>query len=250
VTTPATTLAGLASPGAPTVVVAGDNVIDAGVGNSDAISDSQDAPSTRLAGQLASQGLASGYGVVDAGIESNAVTGSSLVFPGGGVSLLNRLDRDMLAEPDVGTVIIDEGLEDLLGLSGCCISQGNEVTLLTDAYYALHSELSAFGVNVIIGTLTPCTGYVNAVENDECSSGTPSVNSLRTQVNAAISSGFSCYANFDAAVSNGATPEALAPADDAGDHVNLTPAGYSALAYAVFSGPAPCSLRPNAYPLP
>jgi hypothetical protein len=37
------------------------------------------------------------------------------------------------------------------------------------------------------------------------------------------------YADFDTAVSNGASPEALQTADDIGDHVNLTAAGYAAL---------------------
>jgi hypothetical protein len=114
VTTPAVTLAGQASPGAPTVLVAGDNVTDGG--SSQAISDASNAPSERLAGQLAAQGPAQGYGVVDTGIQSNQVIGDGTLA--GGPSLMARLDRDILAEPDAGTVIIDEGLEDLLIAGG------------------------------------------------------------------------------------------------------------------------------------
>ena len=111
VTTPAVTSGGTAvSPGEPTVVVAGDNVIDGYT--SDALSDALHDPSQRLAGQLVSQNLATGYGVVDAGIEAGQVLSDGTAY--GGVSLLGRLDRDILAEPDVGTVIIDEGLQDLL----------------------------------------------------------------------------------------------------------------------------------------
>jgi hypothetical protein len=252
VTTPAATLDGQPSPGAPTVVVAGDNVIDGST--SKAVSDATDAPSQRLAGQLASQGLAPGYGVVDAGIEANQVLSGGAAS--GGVSLLARLDRDILAEPDVGTVVIDEGLEDLLQDSGGLVGNLQAVNL-EDAYDTLEGQLSAFGINVIIGTLTPCAGYVNSSAGDSCTTGAGGVDPVRQDVNSEIISDTSfpnCYANFDGAVSNGASPEALTPAANAGDDVNLTLAGagsgYAALAPAVFSSPDACSLLPATDPFP
>jgi hypothetical protein len=266
-----TTPAGTASPGEPTVVVAGNNVID--MGTSSAWTDATNAPSQRLAGQLASQGLASGFGVVDAGLASNQVLSDSTT---GGVSLLARLDRDVLAEPDVGTVVIDEGLEDLLqaGVSGSTLAAGS----LEQGYSALLSELGAAGINVIVGTLTPCSGYVNATEGDSCTAGTgdsaeacqvpststtTSVDNDRDTVDYDVCHGqiqglpapglptapglaAACPADFDAAVGNAATsPETLA--DDAGDHVNLTPAGYAALAPQVTSV---CPLAANVEPMP
>jgi len=234
------------------VVVAGDNVIDGSAPK--AISDAADAPSQRLAGQLASQGLAPGYGVVDAGIEANQVLSGGA--GSGGVSLLARLDRDILAEPDVGTVIIDEGLEDLLQASGGLVGATQAVNL-EDAYDTLEGQLNAFGINVIIGTLTPCAGYVNSSAGDFCSTGAGGVDPVRQDVNSAIISGTSfpnCYANFDGAVSNGASPEVLTPAANAGDDANLTLAGsgsgYAALAPAVFSSPDACSLLPATDPFP
>ena len=251
-TTPAATLDGQPTPGAPTVVVAGDNVIDGAT--SKAVSDAADAPSQRLAGQLASQGLAPGYGVVDAGIEANQVM-SGGAGPGG-VSLLARLDRDILAEPDVGTVLIDEGLEDLLQASGATVAPDPLAGNLEDAFDTLESQLNAFGINVIIGTLTPCAGYVNSSAGDFCSTGAGGVDPVRQDVNSAISdtSFPNCYANFDGAVSNGASPEALTPAANAGDDVNLTlggtGSGYAARAPAVFSSPDFCSLLPSTNPFP
>jgi hypothetical protein len=249
VTTPAVTLDGVASPGAPTVVVAGDNVVDGGT--SQAVSDASDAPSQRLAGQLAAQGLASGYGVVDAGVEANQVMSDGQ--SSGGVSLMARLDRDILAEPDVGTVIIDEGMEDLLQGAGGTLVAGN----LEDAYQALENQLSAFGINVIISTLTPCAGYVNSSAGDSCSTGTASVDAGRQDVNSTTVDNTSfpnCYVDFDAAVSNGASPEALAGGDNAGDDVNLTLAGtssgYGVLAPAVFDSSDVCSLLPSNDPSP
>jgi hypothetical protein len=171
----------------------------------------------------------------------------------GGVSLLARLDRDILAEPNVGTVIIDEGLEDLLQGAGGTLTAGN----LADAYQALEGQLNAFGINVIIAALTPCAGYVNSTAGDSCSTGTASVDAGRQDVNStAISSTPFCYADFNAAVSTGASPETLAAGDNAGDAVNLTlsgpSSGYAALTPAVFSGNngGGCALSPSFYPLP
>src|SRR5262249_10186422 len=66
-----TTPAAAGSPSAPTVVVTGNTIVDNWSAKSP--SDTLNTPSQRLAGQLASQGLATGYGVVDAGIESDQV---------------------------------------------------------------------------------------------------------------------------------------------------------------------------------
>ena len=252
VTTPAVSSGGVTtSPGQPTVVVAGDNVIDGYT--SDALSDALHDPSQRLAGQLVSQKLAAGYGVVDAGVEANQVMSDGSSY--GGVSLLARLDRDILAEPDVGTVIIDEGLQDLLRdassstSSTADLAEGN----LEDAYQALESQLHAFGINVIIATLTPCAGYTGSSLSDSCTTGAGvTVDASRQDVNSTTIDDTPvpyCYADFDAAVSNGASPEALASDDNAGDGVNLTlggpTSGYGVLAPAVFSSSDACSLLPE-----
>jgi hypothetical protein len=231
VTTPQVTLSGVTSPGTPTVIVANDNVIG-GTGSA-AFSDTLNVPSQRLAGQLVSQGAASGFAPVDAGIESNQLLADGTTA--GGVSLLARLDRDVLAEPDVGTVIIDEGLSDLLGSSGVTADQ------VTDALSALDTQLSAFGVNVIVGSLTPCSGSGGKA----CSS---AADTARTSANQLIDGGigFACTADFDVVVTNGGSPEDLAtsPANlDSGDHVNLSPAGYAALPGALAAGG--CALSPD-----
>jgi hypothetical protein len=274
-----TTTEETASPGEPTVVVAGNGVID--FDTSSAWSDATDAPSQRVAGQLASQGVASGFGVADAGLASNQVLSDT---SSGGLSLLARLDRDVLAEPDVGTVVIDEGLEDLLqaGAAGSTLAAGS----LEQGYSALISELGGAGINVIVATLTPCSGYANATEGDSCTAGTSdaaeacqlpststttSVDNERDTVDYDVCHGqvpglpapglptppglaAACPADFDAAVSTfdpttgtGVSPEALASADSAGDQVNLSPAGYAALAPQVTTV---CPLAVNVFPMP
>ncbi len=257
VTTPAVSSGGVTtSPGQPTVVVAGDNVIDgfSATPQADALHD----PSQRLAGQLMSQQLATGYGVVDAGVEANQVLSDGTSY--GGVSLLARLDRDILAEPDVGTVIIDEGLEDLLRTASSTTSGSADLAAgnLEDAYQALEGQLNAFGINVIITTLTPCAGYTGAGLSDACTTGAgTTVDASRINVNSTTVEDTPlpyCYADFDGEVSNGASPEGLATADNAGDDVNLTlggaTSGYGVLAGAVFSSADACSLLPPDSPLP
>lgn len=147
VTTPAesSTATGAASPGAPTVVVAGDNVVDGW--SADAQSDAAHIPSQRVAGVLAGlvptlsasadDGLAS-YGAVNAGLQSSQVLADG-ASGGGGISLLARADADVLAEPDVGTAVIDEGLEDVLR------SGGSSAAELEQAYAVLEQQLTACG---------------------------------------------------------------------------------------------------------
>lgn len=241
VTTSSATVNGVASPGAPTVVVAGNNVTDAyATGNK--LAADYGAPSIRLAGQLAGSTTGSGFGVVDGGIQANQVLADTSGALGNGVNLLARLDRDVLAEPDVGTVVIDEGLEDLLH-AGTSASIQDELT--GTGYFELAAQLKAWGITAIFATLTPCSGYAGTGSPaDACSTTNPGVDVNRAGVNSVIQGTYgqpdvACatapslpcayYADFDAAVSNGASTEALASADDTGDHANLTVAGYGAL---------------------
>ncbi len=242
VTTPAESFTGLGltSPGDPTVVVAGDGVIAQAGGVP--FDDAANSPSQRLAGQLYSRGLAPGFGVVDAGIESNQVLSDGA--PSGGVSLMARFGRDVLAEPDVGTVVLDEGLADLLINPGAAGNPAAFSAALEADYGALLTQANGFGALVIIGTLTPCYGTAGAA----CSS---AVDTTRTAVNTSIDQvpAPDCVVGLDAAVSGGGSPEVLAAGDAAGtaDNFNLSPAGYGQLAQKVWdlaSTPGGCPLAP------
>lgn len=242
VTTPAATIQGVAAPGAPTVVVAGNNVTDAF--GAKAAGDFG-APSFRIAGQLAtavpsgqSAPVGQGFGVVDAGIESNQVQAGSASIAA--VSLLARLDRDVLAEPGVGTVIIDEGLEDLL--------HGASVDAVTGAYGQAYNILYGFGVTVVFATLTPCAGYAGTGSPaDACTAGGAAdaarnadggVNSWIGNNTQVIVAPYRFEANFDVQVATACPSpdtayECLGSTYDNGDHVNLTAAGYAQAATAV-----------------
>jgi hypothetical protein len=200
-----------AAAGTPTVVVVGNNVV---VGS----------PATPPAGVVPFSGLlaqqASGYTVVDASIENNQI--ATDVAGTGGPSTLARLDRDVLDVPGVNTVIVDEGLADLLG-------GAVDTTVIADDTALVH-VLNAWGLNVIIGTITPCHGFSPCTSTIDDASGA----GFRTPVNQKIGDNandtFTPLADavdFDQTVAttdaNGF--EVLTTAADAGDHVNLTAAG-------------------------
>lgn len=274
------TYAGYA-PGEPTVVVAGNNVTDNGLSGVTVAPD-EGSPSERIAGDLANPSIttqtvnaqqeptAYGYGVVDAGIENNQLQAD---YSGaGGVSLLARIDRDVLAEPDVGTVVVNEGLEDLLqdGVPGNDIGDniGDDVI---NAYSQLVTVLSGFGITIVFDTLTPCGGYpgagspADACGNsvDSTSYGVITVDDARQQVvnewldNNGTSNLYPqnmTVADTDCAVSSvGPTdcidsPETLGSSTSGasyneGDDVNLSPAGYAQAATAI----VPSDLYPAAF---
>ncbi|NJP41844.1 hypothetical protein HCN08_00170 [Streptomyces sp. PRB2-1] len=174
------------------------------------------------------------YGVVAADVLNNRVATDVSAGNGGGRSLLNRLDQDVLANPGVSTVVVDEGLTDLLN--------GTDDAELTSAYQILLDQLQAWGIRTVVMTLTPCEGFslcTDAVDADR-----QSANEWISGVLAANPPGQTYVdANAQVAVDDPAgtaTPpeqqlsNQAAPFDfDAGDHVNLTPDGYAALAAAV-----------------
>jgi hypothetical protein len=222
--------------GTPTVSVVGMNTID---GNYGGVTYASGA--VRVDGGLAAA-EAGAFGVVNGGVNSNQASANTAQTNGyGGVSAVERLDRDVLAEPGIGTVIIDEGLQDVL--------HGASAQQLEDAYSAMTTELNGFGVNVIVTSITPCGGYTNTKAGDSCST---AVDDVRTNVNGNTLQNVAppnCGADFDAAVGNAATPpEALLSADGTGDDVNLSQAGYTALTGEVTS--SGCTLMANQLPVP
>jgi hypothetical protein len=238
--------------GIPTVAVLGDGLIDA-LGASTAVPQQGTRISDDLAAELQQQagtGSEPAFGVVDEGIEANQVltdadTGASGT---GGPSALSRLASDVLAEPNVGTVIVDEGLEDLLQAGN---SSSIESELNNTGYAELESQLTAWGMTTVFGTQTPCSGYPGSGSSpeDACTTGaTFTVDYNRTDINASLISQYGngmtvcplgpCQlaVDFDGAVTNGGSPEALEAADDSGDHVNLSDAGYAAITATIPTG--------------
>jgi hypothetical protein len=229
--------------GFPTQVVLGDGLVDAWQPKTAP----EDQTGSRLSDDLAAAEPSTPfpYGTLAEGVESNYVmTDDPQVKPNtthliGGPSALSRIDRDVLDQPGVNTVVLDEGLEDILHGS-------SSDDLASNGYTELLSYLQANNINTIALGLHPCDGYAGdgaTGADDPC---TAAVDGERTAVNGWLSSGplnmtpatFPAlyYIDPDATIgvpdtANGETK--LDPnAAIAVDHVNLNDSGFAALATA------------------
>jgi len=233
----------------PTTVVLGDSLVDPLQPNADALTQND------IAAELTAAEPTSPapYGTLDAGIEANQIMVDNPQTHNGGAvggpSALSRVDRDILDQPGVTTVILDEGMEDLLANHQAGALDPAD-TLDQVGYPELLEFLKTYGINVIGIRLPPCDGYAGdgATPNDPCTStvdagrqivnrylgGTPL--GMGPWSNPGVPSYF--YADTDGALgvpnSDGLT--ALDPHAAMPDHANLTATGYGALTSA-YLGP-------------
>jgi lysophospholipase L1-like esterase len=215
----------LVSPSVKGAVVAlGDSITD-GVGST--VNENQ-----RWPNDLARRFLANSPGLVmsvlDEGIIGNRVLNDSACF---GVSVVARLDRDVLAQTSVLDVILLEGLNDI-GFSqfhnGGCIKPNTNVSAdqIIAGYEQIIAQIHAKGLRIFGGTLTPFkgSGYWS-----------PTGEAKRVAVNIWIktSGKFDGFIDFAAAVADPNDPRMIAPQYDSGDHLHPNDAGYQAMADAV-----------------
>ncbi|MEU2426335.1 hypothetical protein ABZ619_35900 [Streptomyces sp. NPDC007851] len=169
------------------------------------------------------------YGIVNSGIENNYL-GTDQGAGAGGRAAVTRLDRDVLSVPGLKTVIVTQGLEDIVA--------GHDDVDIDSALGLLRDQLKGWGIKVIFTTLTPCDGYsactaavdqnridTNTWVTDQSDFTTPTVSHVDAEAVVAVTD-----------TASTADPQALklgndaAPADyDSGDHVNLTADGYNAI---------------------
>ncbi|WP_329341427.1 hypothetical protein OG252_35960 [Streptomyces sp. NBC_01352] len=172
------------------------------------------------------------YGVVASGIENNYL-GTDQGAGAGGRAALTRLDRDVLSIPGIRTVVVTQGLEDIIA--------GHDDVDIDSALGLLRDQLKGWGIKVVLTTLTPCDGYsactttvdqnrvdTNTWITDQLDFTTPTVNHLDAEAVVAVTDATSTSDPQALKLGNDA-----APADfDAGDHVNLTSDGYSTISNA------------------
>jgi lysophospholipase L1-like esterase len=206
-------------PSHSTVVAFGDSITD---GYASAVNGNQRWPNYLARRLLAAYGPKA-PAVADEGISGNKVLSDTFNgLPGTGVDGVKataRLDRDVLSQGGVRTVIVLEGINDVSSDA----SAADVIAGLTRIADTAH----AYGLRVVAGTLTPTEG---------CSCTNPSRSAVRDQINAFIrNSGgvFDAWVDFDAAVRNPADPEAMLPQYDSGDHLHPNGAGYQAMADAI-----------------
>jgi len=180
-----------------------------------------------LAARLAAAGHP--MGVINAGISGNRMLHDGQ-WPPFGQAGLARFDRDVLAQPNVTSVIVLLGINDI----------GQVTQGATDPDYvsaeALEAGLTQFaeraherGLKAYVATLTPfkVTTIKNYYDDDK--------EAIRVAVNAWIRAQtvFDGVIDFDKAIEDPANPGHMRSEFDSGDHLHPGAAGEAAMAQAV-----------------
>lgn len=160
------------------------------------------------------------------------IAGNRLTRDGSGISGLARLDRDILSQSGLKTMILFEGTNDLgmISREGPVTPQvrARTVQAVIDGYQQVIARAHARGVRVIGATLMPFTGTGFYRSDADADADRQAVNRwIRT------AGQFDGVIDFDAVVRDPAAPDHLAAAFDSGDHLHPSPAGYRALGQAV-----------------
>jgi len=211
-----------ASPAAPVVAVMGDSITDGATASLDRDSRWPDF----LAARLAPHGAA----VVNAGI-----SGARLLSDGMGEHALARLERDVLAQPGVRSLIVLLGINDISWPGTAFARQAPRPTLqdMAEGYSQLVARARSHGLRVIGATLPPFEGALPGTPLDDYYQAEK--DDLRRQVNAWIRLGgaFDAVIDFDAVLRDGAHPSRMAARFDSGDRLHPGDEGNRAMADAV-----------------
>ena len=224
-TTARTLLAGIqveADQTSRAVAVIGDSITDGATASLDKDSRWPDF----LAARLAPHGVA----VVNAGI-----SGARLLSDGMGVNALARLERDVLAQPGVRSVIVVLGINDIAWPGTAFAREAPRPTLeaLTAGYRQLIEQARSRGLRVIGATLTPFEGALPGTPLEDYYHADK--DALRRQVNEWIrhSGAFDAVIDFDAVLRDPAHPSRMASRFDSGDRLHPGDEGNRAMADAV-----------------
>jgi lysophospholipase L1-like esterase len=211
------------SPLATAIVAFGDSITD---GHASTVDGNTRWPDS-LAARLQADPRTRNFGVVNEGIGGN-----HLLTDGLGTNALARMDRDVLAQANIRTIILLEGINDIGQLARMKSATPEQHTLLTfhiiSAYKQMIERAHAHGIRVIGATLTPFVG-------SDYYAPTPADEAVRQAVNAWIRTPghFDAVIDFDAVLRDPAHPSRMLQALDSGDHLHPGPEGYKAMAAAI-----------------
>lgn len=161
-----------------------------------------------------------GIGVLNHGIGGNRLLRNSL-----GPNALARFDRDVLAQTGVRWLIVFEGVNDIgTRLHAEKVNESwATADDIIDAYKQMILRAHTHAIKAYGATITPFGGSFYD---------SPQTQEERTKVNQWIrtSGAFDGVVDFDKIVRDPQQPDRLLPAYDSGDHLHLSPAGYTAMA--------------------
>jgi lysophospholipase L1-like esterase len=168
----------------------------------------------------------------DVSVLNVGIGGNKMLKDGSGQAALARLDRDVLAQPGVKTLVLLIGINDIGGLSRegevTPEKRAEVVAGLIAGYRQLIARAHERGIRVVGATMLPCGGtkiYRSDADAD----------ADRQAVNAWIrgSGLFDAVIDFDRVTRDPEHPERLLPAYDSGDQLHPSPAGYRAMGEAI-----------------
>jgi len=169
-------------------------------------------------------------GTQNIAVSNQGIGGNHLLIDGLGPNALARFDRDVLAPPGVRWLIVFEGVNDLGELThlkdATPADNATKVDRMIAAYQQIILRAHAHGIIVFGATITPFGGsfYYR-----------PDIEADRQKVNEWIRAPghFDALIDFDQVVRDPQQPDRLLPADDCGDHLHPSPAGYKAMGDAI-----------------
>ena len=210
-----------ARPGTAAVAVLGDSITDGWQSTSDRNNRWPD----YLARRLAADPRTDIKGVANEGISGNKV-----LADGAGQSALHRLDRDVLSQQGVRTVILLEGVNDLKSGSGVTAED------LVAGYREIIARSHAAGKCVVGVTVLPFKGWYEWTEAAE---------TVRQQVNTFVRTNgeFDATVDLDVALRSPYDHARMFPPFDGGDHIHPNDKGMQAMADGVNLAALSCKGR-------
>jgi lysophospholipase L1-like esterase len=180
-----------------------------------------------LAERLQADPRTRGLSVINAGIGANR-----LLKDGTSPSGLARLDRDVLSQPGVTTLIVLIGVNDIgmLSREGPVTPEGRQAVVegLKAGYRQVIERAHALGIRVVGATILPFGGTRTYRSDADADADRQAVNAwIRT------SGAFDAVVDFDAATRDPENPARLKAEYDSGDLLHPSPAGYRAMAAAI-----------------
>ncbi|MCH5584752.1 SGNH/GDSL hydrolase family protein [Shimazuella sp. AN120528] len=191
-----------------TVVAIGDSITDGDGATVDA--------DTRWTNFLANRLISQNVSVINSG-----TSGNRLLKDGMGVSVLSRFNRDVLSKPNVKSVVVLIGINDISwpGTGFAPTEKRPTFDELVAGYRQLIRQAHAHHIKVIGVTLTPFEGALSGTNLDNYYS--KEKDELRQQVNKWIRSGeFDSVVDLDEIMKDPKHPTRLLPEYDSGDHLH------------------------------